>query len=408
MNEKTTDVFVRIAGSPQVTGPLRAAATAARQRAATAAGAGDGQAMTHSWLFTGPPGSGRSVAARCFAAALVCTDPSTVGCGRCRGCTTALAGNHADVITVVPVELVISVKRMREIIREASGKPAVANWRVIIIEDADRLSDSAANALLKTVEEPPERTVIILCAPSTDPLDIAVTLRSRCRHIYVPTPSVDDVARVLCERTGADQGHARLAAAASACHIGRARHLLESVEARRRREAVLNLAGSITRGSEAFLEVTRLITTIATEADDSLKDKEEAETAKLRLALGSDATGKGTAKALRGSAGEFKALEERQKKRRKRFQSDCIDMALTDLAGLFRDSLMQATGATVEPMNPDKTDLSGMLARNNSPRALVECIDAITICRQMVATNTPPAVALDAMLGRMRLAMNIR
>ena len=199
----------------------------------------DGPALTHSWLFTGPPGAGRSTAALAFAASLVCTNDDVVGCGHCDACRAALGGSHPDVTHVVPQELTLRVSEVRDLIKVASTLPTEAPWRVLIIEDADRLRNEGANAFLKTVEEPPARTIIVLCAPSTE--DMVVTLRSRCRHVYIPTPSVESVARVLMGQ-GVAQAPAMLAASATNQHIGRARHLATTKQAQVLRAQVLNVA----------------------------------------------------------------------------------------------------------------------------------------------------------------------
>ncbi|MCA2263624.1 DNA polymerase III subunit delta', partial [Mycobacterium marseillense] len=196
-------VFARLVGQDAVTAELLAAARASRgDPAHSEAGAGT---MTHAWLITGPPGSGRSVAALCFAAALQCT--STVadggpGCGRCHACTTTMAGTHADVRRVIPEGLSIGVDDMRAIVQIASRRPATGHRQIVVIEDADRLTEGAANALLKVVEEPPPSTVFLLCAPSVDPEDIAITLRSRCRHVALVTPSTEAIAHVLVDSDG--------------------------------------------------------------------------------------------------------------------------------------------------------------------------------------------------------------
>src|ERR1700747_2526411 len=184
-------VFTRLVGQESVEADLVAAAEAARGDSAHTA------AMTHAWLITGPPGSGRSVAALCFAAALQCKSEDGPGCGHCRACTTTMAGTHADVRRIVPEGLSIGVDEMRAIVQIASRRPSTSPWQVVVIEDADRLTEGAANALLKVVEEPPPSTVFLLCAPSVDPEDIAITLRSRCRHVALVTPSVDAIAQVL-------------------------------------------------------------------------------------------------------------------------------------------------------------------------------------------------------------------
>ena len=162
--------------------------------------------MTHAWLITGPPGSGRSIAALCFAAALQCTSDGVPGCGECRACTTTMAGTHADVRRIIPEGLSIGVDEMRNIVQIASRRPGTGRWQIVLIEDADRLTEGAANALLKVVEEPPPSTVFLLCAPSVDPEDIAITLRSRCRHVALVTPPVEAIARVLIETDGAAGG----------------------------------------------------------------------------------------------------------------------------------------------------------------------------------------------------------
>src|SRR5271155_3844851 len=222
-------VFTRLVGQESVEADLVAAAEAARGDAAHTA------AMTHAWLITGPPGSGRSVAALCFAAALQCRSAGVPGCGECRACTTTMAGTHADVRRVIPEGLSIGVDEMRAIVQIASRRPSTGRWQIVLVEDADRLTEGAANALLKVVEEPPPSTVFLLCAPSVDPEDIAVTLRSRCRHVALVTPSTEAIARVLVDSDGLAAETATWAASVSGGHVGRARRLATDPEARERR-----------------------------------------------------------------------------------------------------------------------------------------------------------------------------
>lgn len=140
-----------------------------------------------------------------------------------------MAGTHGDVRRVVPEGLSISVREMRAIVQTASRRPSTGRWQIVVVEDADRLTEGAANALLKVVEEPPDRTVFLLCAPSVDPQDISVTLRSRCRHVALVTPSADAIAQVLRERDGVEPEEARLAASISGGHVGRARRLATEI-----------------------------------------------------------------------------------------------------------------------------------------------------------------------------------
>src|SRR5216683_5637377 len=203
-----TGVFRDLPGQDAVVAQLRRAA-------AGAAVVLDGRrpepgAMTHAWLFTGPPGSGRSVAARAFAAALLC--PSG-GCGECASCHQVFAGTHADLLLVRPEGLSYGVKQTRDLVLRAAGKPTGGRWQVVLFEDADRCTEQAANALLKAIEEPAPRTVWLLCAPSAE--DLVTTIRSRCRVMTLRVPPSAAVASVLAERDGVDYERALAAARAA-------------------------------------------------------------------------------------------------------------------------------------------------------------------------------------------------
>lgn len=392
-------VFARLVGQSTVEAELVAAATAARGDFAH--GASVSGSMTHAWLITGPPGSGRSVAALCFAAALQCTSDDVPGCGQCRACTTTMAGTHADVRRVIPEGLSIGVDEMRAIVATASRRPSTGRWQVVVIEDADRLTEGAANALLKVVEEPPPSTVFLLCAPSVDPEDIAVTLRSRCRHVALVTPSAAAIADVLVA-DGLDTEQARWAASVSGGHVGRARRLATDPEARSRRTRALGLARDAATPARAFAAVEELIATADAEARALTEGRDDAETEELRTALGAGGTGKGAAGALRGSAGALKDLEKRQKSRHTRASRDALDRALIDLGTYFRDALMVANGAAgVAANHPDMADKAAALAAHAPPEALLRCIEAVLECREALAINVKPKFAVDALVATM-------
>ncbi len=363
-------------------------------------------AMTHSWLITGPPGSGRSVAAVCFAAALQCTSDGVPGCGHCRACTTTMAGTHADVRRITPEGLSIGVDEMRAIVATASRRPSTGRWQVVVIEDADRLTEGAANALLKVVEEPPPSTVFLLCAPSVDPEDIAITLRSRCRHVALVTPAVEAIAVVLRETDGLSEKDAHWAASVSGGHVGRARRLATDPEARDRRARALGLARDAATPSRAYAAVEELVVSAEGEARALNVGRNEAETEELSTALGAGGTGKGTAGALRGSAGALKDLEKRQKSRQTRASRDALDRALIDLATYFRDALMVSGGArTVTANHPDMAEQVAALAAYASPDRLLRCIEAVLACREALATNVKPKFAVDAMVATVGQAL---
>ncbi|MBX7431246.1 DNA polymerase III subunit delta' [Mycobacterium sp. Y57] len=411
-----TGVFSRLVGQGAVEKELMAAARAARGDSTHRAGrdvrdtaarpAGSAGAMTHAWLITGPPGSGRSVAALCFAAALQCTSTGDPGCGECRACTTTMAGTHADVRRIVPEGLSIGVDAMRTIVQIASRRPGTGRWQVVVVEDADRLTEGAANALLKVVEEPPPSTVFLLCAPSVDPEDIAITLRSRCRHVALVTPSVDAIARVLVDSDGLTEQDAAWAASVSGGHVGRARRLATDEQARQRRQRALGLAREAATPSRAFAAAEELVAAAEAEAKALTEDRNEAEAEELRTALGAGGTGKGTAGTMRGSTGALKDLERRQKSRQTRASRDALDRALIDLATYFRDALLVASGAGgVSANHPDMADKVAALAAHASPEKLLRCIEAVLECREALAVNVKPKFAVDAMVGTVGQAL---
>lgn len=407
-------------GQGELAAELRTAATSARAVAARLDEADDGavsmfaddpvdelpvgvrESMTHAWLFTGPPGSGRSVAATAFAAALQCQDPERVGCGECRACTTVMGGTHGDVRHIQPEGLSISVRQIRDIVSLAARRPTTGRWQIVVVEDADRLTEQGANALLKAVEEPPERTIFLLCAPSVAPEDIAITLRSRCRHVALTAPTSDEIAQVLIDRDGIDAEAARWAASVSAGHVGRAKRLATDPQSRQQREQALSLARAATRDSTAFAAADTLVKTAIETAEAISAESDAAETEELMTALGAGGTGKGTARPPRGTAGVVKELEKRQKSRKTRLTRDVLDRALVDLAALFRDALSRSLGARVTLMHPDKEhDVIDGMARYASPESLLACIEAVLECRDALDTNVKPKFAVGAMVVRL-------
>jgi DNA polymerase-3 subunit delta' len=400
----TSGVFSRLVGQHAVEAELVAAARAARGDEAHSAGAIG--TMTHAWLMTGPPGSGRSVAALCFAAALQCTSEGVPGCGECRACSTTMAGTHADVRRIIPEGLSIGVDEMRNIVQIASRRPGTGRWQIVVIEDADRLTEGAANALLKVVEEPPPSTVFLLCAPSVDPEDIAVTLRSRCRHVALVTPPVEAIAQVLVDRDGLSEADAQWAASVSGGHVGRARRLATDTDARERRQRALGLARDAATPSRAYAAAEELVATAEAEARAMTEGRNEAETEELRTAMGAGGTGKGTAGALRGATGAIRDLEKRQKSRQTRASRDALDRALIDLATYFRDALLVSSGVDgVAPNHPDMADKVASMAEHVPPDRLLRCIEAVLECREALAINVKPKFAVDAMVATVGQAL---
>lgn len=390
-------VWDEVVGQPDAVSTLSAAAEAAAT--IVAGGTPAPGVMTHAWLFTGPPGSGRSSTARAFAGALQCvvTDDRP-GCGECTGCRTALHGTHADVRVVTPEGLSISVAEMRALVQISARRPTSGRWQVVIIEDADRLTEGAANALLKAVEEPPERTVFLLCAPSDHPDDVSVTIRSRCRLVSLGSPRPAAIASALESVDGVPPEMAQWAASVCGGHVGRARRLAVDAEARERREAVLRIPLALRRPADVFTCADELIKAAEEDASTANEARNEAERAALETAMGAGGTGKGTAAATRGAKGALKDLEKRQKSRATRTQRDSLDMALVDLAGFYRDALVTKTGSEAALMHPDRAGDSRTAAAQWSQESILRRLEAVLACREAIEVNVKPRIAIEAMV----------
>ena len=343
--------------------------------------------MTHAWLFTGPPGSGRSVAARAFAAALLC--PSG-GCGQCAACHQVFAGTHADLLLIRPEGLSYGVKQTRDLVLRAAGKPTGGRWQVVLFEDADRCTEQAANALLKAIEEPAPQTVWLLCAPSAE--DLVPTIRSRCRVVTLVVPASSAVAKVLTERDGIEPARALAAARAAQGHVGRARRLAVDASAAKRRADVLRVPLSVTSLGPALAAAAALVRTAEEEAKAVTEGLDEPERDSLRRAYGEGSSGKGVAKAMRGMAGAMKDLEDRQKSRATRVKRDTLDQALLELALFYRDVLMMQLGASVELASSRRQPAAE--GRLGPPRRRARCgaWQAIMRCRERLDPERgPPA-----------------
>ncbi|ANH92676.1 DNA polymerase III subunit delta' [Streptomyces sp. NPDC057197] len=357
--------------------------------------------MTHAWLFTGPPGAGVVQTARAFAAALQCVSPDralggTPGCGFCDGCHTALIGTHADVSTVAAVGTQILADDMRDTVRKSFTSPANGRWQVILVEDAERLNEKSANAVLKAVEEPAPRTVWLLCAPSIE--DVLPTIRSRCRHLNLRTPSVDAVADMLVRRDGVEPGVAAAAARATQGHVDRARRLATDPAARERRATVLRLPLRLDDIGGCLKAAQELVDAAADDAKALAEETDVKETEELKAALGAAQGGR----LPRGTAGVMKDLEDKQKRRRTRTQRDSLDLALTDLTALYRDVLALQLGSRVAIANADVEDTLDRVARGSTPESTLRRIEAIAACREALDRNVAPLLAVEAMTMALR------
>ena len=367
-------VYDELIGQAHIVETLTAAVSAARSGE-------ESQEMTHAWIFTGPPGSGRSSAAIAFAEALVC---KSNGCGNCNECITAMSGAHPDVEILRSEGLSIKIDEIRELLTRTAWAPSMGGWRVVVMEDADRLTESAANALLKAIEEPGLRTVWLLCAPTLH--DILPTIRSRCRHIQLHTPSNSDVAKFLIEKHQIAPKMADFAARVSQGHIGRARHLATNEEVRNRRSAILSIPAQLSSVASAYSAAQKLVDLANAESDAITEALDEKEYEELSTALG-----KGGGKAL-------KELEKEQKSRSTRITRDTLDGALLDLATFYRDVLLVQAGHSDTLINAELSDQINKIANNSQSQRTLAKINAIMKARENLQRNGAPLLVMEALM----------
>ena len=357
-----------------------------------------GQGMTHAWLFTGPPGSGRSNAALAFAAALQCLRG---GCGTCHTCQTALAGTHPDVSVTRSETSMLYIKDMRDLVLRSALVPVQGRWQVMVIEDADRLGDAGgrtANTLLKSIEEPTPKTVWLLCAPTLE--DVPQTIRSRCRSVTLTTPTAEEVARFLVTADGTAEPVAAFAARASQGHIGRARALARDEATRNRRREVVALPGRLTSLGSCMNAAANLVE-IARDETEAITDTSNSRgLAELDATYGDDRK----SKASRTYRAALRELTHSQKQRQKRREMDVIDRSLMDIMSVYRDAIALQAGAAVGLVNEEIRGEIADIARRSTPEDNLRRIDAIFVAReQMSEFNTTPLLALESMMVRLRI-----
>ncbi|MBV7294498.1 DNA polymerase III subunit delta' [Corynebacterium sp. TAE3-ERU12] len=397
---------------------LTDAVLAARVRAGDGTGITDAEharldnsgdsALAHAWLFTGPPGSGRTIAAENFAAALLCRGAADAE----RTLATVRSRSHPEFRWVMSTGATILTATVRDdLVPWLYRRPTTADWRVAVIEEADRLEEEAAQSLLKVVEEPPQRTIVIFCAPTDSARDFAVTLRSRCRHLYIPASTTSEVASLLTDDPVVQQVQPTdeqliWAARVSNCHVGRARGLVIDDTTRQWRARALDLVENVYSPARVYLDAAELAKGAAQRATEVLKPVEEGEKDRLLNSLGVGAQGKGVRSAIPGHAAQVKALEKDNKRRRRRVELDLIDQAMIDMLTLYRDALMVSMGGATEIINIDREHTIHELARRLSSEDLVRCTDCIAAARQRL-TFARPEVVLTGLIGDLQQVCRI-
>ncbi|NQW86565.1 MULTISPECIES: DNA polymerase III subunit delta' [Frigoribacterium] len=344
--------------------------------------------MTHSWLITGPPGSGRSNLAYAFAAALLSREPADEEATL----RQVAARSHPDLAVLSTERIIITIDEVRSLVAASQFSPSVGRYRVVVIEDADRMTERTSNLLLKALEEPPPRTVWLLCAPSE--ADLIPTIRSRVRSVRLRMPAVADVAALLEDRDGVEPEIALVAAREAQSHIGMARRLALDSSARSRRRQTLETALGIRSVSDAVIAAATLLAVAGDDAKAITEERDAEERASALRSLGVEPGGT-VPPALRS---QLRALEDDQKRRATRSLRDGIDRIMVDLLSLYRDVLLLQLGVDEQPINEAIRAQLDAAATASTPAATLAVLDAIALARRRIEANVSPAMALEAML----------
>jgi DNA polymerase-3 subunit delta' len=343
--------------------------------------------FSQAWLLTGPPGSGRSTAARLFAA--------TLQCEQCISCISVNNGTHPDVKVIAPQGLSYGIGDTKDLVREAALMPSLGQWNIIILEDADRLTTEAGNALLKAIEEPAKLTMWILCAPSSK--DVLITIRSRCRIVSLRTPPADAIADLLIKRDGIDKAMAHFAAHASLGHVGRAKLLATDEQVRERRSLVLQVPFELKDLPSCFAAAQRLVDAATEDADIATDEMDEKELNNLLRAYGEGAEGVTKRKVERLASSAKKELEDGQKKRYKRITRDRLDLTLQELAAFYRDVLVLQTGAELELFHTEMKGSIQRFADSSSVNSTIKRLDSVESTRRMLNSEAAPLLVLESL-----------
>jgi DNA polymerase III subunit delta' len=348
--------------------------------------------VQHAWLFTGPAGSGRSNLARSFAAALECSDG---GCGNCQQCQLVMADAHPDVTMLQTDRVVISIDEIRKLVSRSSMGTNVGEYRVIVIEDADRMTERTSNVLLKVLEEPADKTIWILCAPSV--ADLLPTIRSRVRNINLRLPSIDEVTRILVERDGVDPAVARRSAIEAQNHVGMARRLAMSPDARSRRSETLRVLMSISNLSGAMVAAEKLLGVAKRDAESIALESDATEKESLMKAYGLD-VGERVPPNLRSA---FKDLEDNQKRKATRALRDGIDRIFTDMESVYRDVLSLQLGANTQLINEEISEDLAARAVGCASADSIAVLDAIALSRKRLGSNVRDLLVLESLCTKL-------
>ena len=375
-------VWNSIVGQAQVVEQLKAIAS------------GDPKAIAQSWLICGPPGSGRSNLARAFAAALESPDHG-LDAEPTRVTRQVLAGTHPDVSILATDKVTIGIDEVRELITVSEQMPSTAPWRIIIIEDVDRMLERTTNVLLKEIEEPAEHCIWLLCAPSAQ--DVLPTIRSRTRIVNLAVPQPDAVAQWLERSNGIEASVAEQAARLAEGHIGIAKLYATDERVRSERDELVAGVLNLQRASDAVLLADRLNADAKSQAEHDVERVAAREQADFRRINGLGESDRIPPK-LRGAYNAIAKKDEIKRKATRRSR-DVLDRALNSIASVYRDVAVLQNDAeeSVGIINREHRAAIAELATGMSRQGAVARLDHVAVARKRLNGNGNPLLVFEAL-----------
>ena len=355
---------------------------------------GDSSKLAQSWLICGPPGSGRSNLARAFAAALESPDHG-LDAEPTRVTRQVLAGTHPDVSILATDKVTIGIDEVRELITVSEQMPSTAPWRIIIIEDVDRMLERTTNVLLKEIEEPAEHCIWLLCAPSAQ--DVLPTIRSRTRIVNLAVPQPDAVAQWLERSNGIEASVAEQAARLAEGHTGIAKLYATDERVRSERDELVAGVLNLRRASDAVLLADRLNADAKSQAEHDVERVAAREQADFRRINGLGESDRIPPK-LRGAYNAIAKKDEIKRKATRRSR-DVLDRALNSIASVYRDVAVLQNNAeeSVGIINREHRAAIAELAAGMSRQGAVARLDHVAVARKRLNGNGNPLLVFEAL-----------
>jgi DNA polymerase-3 subunit delta' len=337
-----------------------------------------------SYLFVGPLGAGKTAAALAFARAILCDQN---GSDDCDCCMRVVHGTHPDVHIIAPLGAKgYLAEQIRDLIHDSTLAPIRAKRKIYLISRADLLKDSSANALLKTLEEPPANTIFILLARTRDA--VLETILSRCLVLAFRRIPEPEAIAIISQNTGATTQEARIALSSTGGSLLYAQEFWLSSTRRDLRLAVIEALERLPHSDDAqILEVVKSLLVLMKAPLDSVKLEQQKQLESSRDYLGK---------------GSLSRLEQQHKRELTSKERQTIGEALDVARSWLRDIILVQSGLAEQAVNVDFHYNIELLAGKTQSSSIVQALEAVNQAQEQIQYNVNPQLALEVMLFSIR------